>query len=437
MHIVVLGAGPGGLSAAYEGIHHGHAVTIVDPEGLGGNALRHSLVPSKVLIRTARALQIASRMGGQWNAADWPQVMAVQRGILDRGEKRAQQQLRNARVILEAGRISGPREVVTDKSATVLRADVLIIAVGSRQRLIPGVKPDGFRVWIPRIFHTLKALPEELAIMGAGATGLEAASLFAQFGVKVHVYTPHKTLLPSYAPEIGDRLTSSLQEMGVIIHWNRRTRTLEALKSGGVAINWESPSDSGRDLAPHVLIAAGREPMWDRDSLEAAGFELTDDGFFHVSEVGQTSVAGVYAVGDAAGGPMLANKAWHDGRNAVRHALDLPLDLPQGPLVEAIYTDPEVARVGQVTDYVHPITLDESWLYYPVLADDDLLFGRVYTDNRGAVVGAEIIGEEAAEVVSSLTVAIAGRLTLWDLRRIRPASPSILEVLAVQDPLQN
>ena len=132
VQIVVLGAGPGGLAAAHEGIRHGHNVTLVDPEGLGGNALKHSLIPSKVLIQAAETLNRAGEWGARWDASSWQAIMEVQTRLINDAERDAKRLLSQARVIAEFAHLASARHVVTDTSHTVLEADVIVIAIGSR-----------------------------------------------------------------------------------------------------------------------------------------------------------------------------------------------------------------------------------------------------------------------------------------------------------------
>ncbi|MCL5116117.1 MAG: NAD(P)/FAD-dependent oxidoreductase [Firmicutes bacterium] len=433
VQIVVLGAGPGGLAAAHEGIRHGHNVTLVDPEGLGGNALKHSLIPSKVLIQAAETLNRAGEWGARWDASSWQAIMEVQTRLINDAERDAKRLLSQARVIAEFAHLASARHVVTDTSHTVLEADVIVIAIGSRQRLIPGMKPDGRRVLLPRIFHTLSALPDRLAIIGGGATGLESASLFSQFGVKVDLFVDQDRLLPQYDPEIAAQFAGLLQERGVTIHWRRRIQSLEEAGDDGVRLRWIGEG-AGEEVVPRVLLATGRMPMWEREPLERLGFSLDAAGFFEVSSAGRTSVENVYAVGDAASGLQLASRAWRGGQTAIRDWLGLTESSQTGPLVEAIYTRPELARVGISTSQRYVAEINRPWLYQSVLTAGQASRLVLYAHEDGRVAGVEALGPQAAEVVSTVAMAMHAGMAVHQLVSMGAASPTSAEWLGTLMP---
>ncbi len=424
MEIVVLGAGPGGISAASEAVRYGHAVTIIDPDGLGGNALKHSLVPSKVLIRAADAWSHRAGWGGP--AENWADLMAWQKDRVQEGIRGAAASLHGVRVMEEAAEWHSPREVVTSKTRTVVRGDVIIIAVGSRQRLVPGLMPDGSRVLLPRAFATMTALPDTLTIIGAGATGLEAASLFSQFGVPVEVYSAADRVLPEWDAGLGQGLMDAQARRGVSWRFGRRVVGLTDAGSAGVGIQWQSAEGSGDAVVPRVLLATGRIPVWDQSSLSAMGFALDEQGFFAVSPRGATNVAGVYAVGDAASGVKLASRAWFQGRLAVRQALGIPA-AEAGTWAEAIFTQPEAARVGVSTERRYRMSPSEPGLYQALLHGATQSDGVVYVNSNDRVQGAELLGPGAAQAASLVSLAINAGLSLDALAAVGAASPTSAE----------
>ena len=428
VEILVLGAGPGGISAALEALRHGHRVTIIDPEGLGGNALKHSLVPSKVLIQAADVERKMADwgVGSLSHGEDWTRLMAWQKERVQAGIHAAAVQLQRARIIEEAADWLSPREVVTAKSHTVLQGDVVIIAVGSRQRLIPGLKPDGSRVLLPRALGTMTALPDALTIIGAGATGLEAASLFSQFGASVEVYVASDALLPNWDVGLGTGLLDALQRRGVTWHFGRRVVDLSDAGETAVRIQWRSPAGDGEAVRPSVLLATGRIPVWDAAILQPLGFALDPLGFFAVSSVGETSVDGVYAVGDAAAGLKLASRAWMQGQSAVRHALGIPTKTAAS-MVEAIFTHPEVARVGVPTDRRYRLAPNHSGLYHALLQGEEKAYGVIYADDKDGIKGAEFMGSGAAEAASLVSLAIDAGLSADALAAVGAASPTSAE----------
>lgn len=429
MEIIVLGAGPGGISAASEALRYGHTVTIIDPDGVGGNALKHSLVPSKVLIQAADAWNNIEDWGGRGELPEnnWADLMSWQKERVQAGIRGAVAALRGVRVIEEAAEWQSPRDVVTAKTRTVVRGDVIIIAVGSRQRLVPGLMPDGERVLLPRAFATMAALPDTVTIIGAGATGLEAASLFSQFGVRVEVYSAANRPLPGWDSGLGTGLMDALARRGVAWHCGRRVAGLSNAGSAGVGIQWRSAEGNGEAVVPRVFLATGRMPVWDESSLSAMGFALDEQGFFAVSPSGATNVTGVYAVGDAASGVKLASRAWFQGRLAVRHALGIPATETADTMVEAIFTQPEAARVGVATERRYRISPHQPGLYQALLHRETQADGVVYVDEHGGVQGAELIGSGAAQAASLVSLAINAGLSVDALAAVGAASPTSAE----------
>jgi pyruvate/2-oxoglutarate dehydrogenase complex dihydrolipoamide dehydrogenase (E3) component len=428
VHIVVVGAGPAGLAAASEILRTGHAATVVESAEAGGNAVFHSLVPSKVLIEAAAA--------DPHHPAAWAGWMARQRRVVAAVAARAREEIQGARLVRGSARLSRRNDrvevVVGDMP---IPADGIILATGSQQVLVPGAAPDGRRILLPRAFAALEAPPPALAVVGAGPTGLEAAALFARVGSRVTLFTPHERLLPDWSWDISAGLKALYGRLGVDIFYGER---IERLEVDGAQIRLYS----GRSAftAPAVFLATGRRPAASPDEYAEVGLATDAAGFLAVDRFGRTSVDGVWAAGDAAGMPLLANKARWQGRTAARSALGLPLDPAVSPpaFVEAVYTHPDAARVGRTPGR----GLDPGatvWLARPTsltyrlaleAVEDVPVVCLVYTAGpRGAVLGAEAFGPRAADLLAPVALAVAEHLTLDQLTRLPAASPTIAEWL--------
>lgn len=435
MRFIVVGAGPAGLSAAVEARRLGHQVVIFDPEGVGGNALRHSLVPSKVLIHFADLLHQGQKLGMTWDASQWSQVMERQSERIALRIAEVERQLDGIKVIQEPVQSLDPHQVGSASAREV--ADFVILAAGSRQRLISGMKPDGHRVYIPRIFRTLHEIPQALAIIGGGPTGLEAASLLSLLGTKVSLYISHDRLVPSYHPKIADTLQEALQRRGVTLFKGVLIERL--VDEGDVGVGLQGIEKDGRafsTVVPRVLLATGRLPGLDASLLDGLSLARTAEGFVQADGYGQTNLPSVYAVGDMASGPLLASKAWVQGRLSVRHALGLlgPRSMEDAPLVQAIYTRPEIARVGRSGVSLYVIeSSHQPWLFHDVVGDEDWpSLAVVHVDGDDRVVGAEALGSASAEMLSVVALAIARSLTYQALNSFVAATPSRIESLQNQ-----
>lgn len=434
--VVIVGAGPGGLAAALSAREEGMAVTVFDPEPPGGNAYNHSLLPSKLLMAAAEVMTQGRQWGMHWDKTQWDQVMAYQAREIKRMNTLVKEALtpdidyRKESARLVKGR-RAPIAVQGTVSEEVVQGDIIILANGSRQRLLPGAKPDGNTIMIPRAFHTLTAIPARLAIIGAGATGLEAASLFARLGTEVHLYHSAPSLLPHYGPAIGRHLQTVLAHQGVTLHLARRVERLD-VQGDQVWLTWGSPADpskKGRKAAEKVFLATGRVPMWEPDTLADLGLAVDGQGFLVTGEYGQTSLDGVYALGDAAGGTtLLANRAMVSGRRAIAHALGR--SPAPSPIVEAVYTHPEVARVGRTRgDRVY----EAHWPYplacRPLIEGAHEALIRVFADRQGRVCGGEAIGPHAADLMNVILTAMTAGLDVQALAGLGFASPTMAEVL--------
>jgi pyruvate/2-oxoglutarate dehydrogenase complex dihydrolipoamide dehydrogenase (E3) component len=436
---VIVGAGPGGLAAARIAAQHGEQVTVVDPGPAGGHALHNSLAPSKWVIQQSRSLTRLRPHGVEVSHQFWERQRERQALARTAIAELWQQELASVRFVrgratLQPGGEHGVPKVLVEPDGLVLTPNRLILAAGSQQRLIPGLAPDHRRVLLPRAYAHLERLPGELWVAGAGPTGLEAAMAFASLGVTVTLVTPRERLLPDWAPEVGQHLAEALAARGVAIRYGTRIEALAEGRQGAVELRLQSGE---RQAAEAVLLASGRIGVWAPEAMAALGLVTDDKGFFKVDERGRTSLEGVWAVGDAAGYPLLANKARLSGEVAAQDALGAnPLPLP--PLVEAIYTDPEVARVGftpsqgpsrpyrrQVLSWPRAASLVSVWHPEPGWA-------AVYTDpDDGRVIGAEAVVPEAAAFCSTLALAISLGTRLETLASQGWAAPSVLEWLGL------
>ncbi len=431
--VVVVGSGPAGLAAAIEAKRYTANITLLASERIGGNAVLHSLIPSKSLIEAASHLQYLATVASAPGCIDLNRVMQLQARQIAALSDFSAPSLEGIQVIPETAVLTRQGESIaisTDQGRAV-PADVIIIAAGSKQRLIEGAKPDGRRILMPRIFQTLQAIPKSLAVIGAGATGLEAAALFSLWGAEVTLYFPHATAAPQYSNNINTLLARQLSQYGIVLQAEHRIVHVDSAPADGpVAVHWVNTQTLEEGDAPHaaILLAAGRESTWPQGWLESLGFIGNAQGFFSTGPVGETNIDGVYAVGDAGGPPMTASKAIWQGKAAIHHAFGEPLAYIPTP-IETIYTLPELSRFGPSqlpqtevweADYHNPL------FYRPVLmqADEGLL--RVYTHEE-RILGAEAFGPHAGDVASYLALAQSLGMSVSELSMQPISSPSMLE----------
>nr|HMQ55649.1 FAD-dependent oxidoreductase [Anaerolineae bacterium] len=355
--IIVIGGGPAGLEAAKAAAQAGARVTLVSDSPLGGRAGWDSLVPSKVWLTAADACgSIAGAETLGLTRTEQPQPDAA--AILSRLKTVAEQWSSQQRHQIHALGLEVLNGVAAFESATDvvvkngegqivarLAAEVVIIATGSVPFFPPNLKPDGKRIVAPRFMSQLQTLPPSITVIGAGPTGSEFVYLFNRLGVNVTWLVDQYGVLPTFTREAGRLLAEVLVERGVNLVAGQMAAGFETDEESVTVVT----ADGQRYPAAMAFLAIGRSPDLTRLNLEAAGLSIAAGQAPRVDDYGRTDVPYIYAIGDAAGAPMVANRAMAQAWVAGRHAADAKT-LPFKPdtAIAATYTEPQVAQVGVV-----------------------------------------------------------------------------------------
>jgi NAD(P)H dehydrogenase (quinone) len=458
MRIVIVGGGPGGYEAALVAAEHGADVTLVSNEGLGGNTVLWDCVPSKALIVSAEAMgwmQSAYRLGVRLESgADIASRACVDMAaVMDRVKSLAENQSADigkkveasgARIVEGTARLAGATavEVETgDGRTTVLPAEVVLVASGSRPRVLPFSRPDGERVFTARELFDMRRLPERLVVVGSGATGAEYAHAFARFGSEVHLISSRDQILPSEDPDAAAVIEDSFERWGMTIHRQRRAVDLER-SSDGVRLKVGVSSSSGAVEGDadewvegtHALFCIGQVPSSQRLGLEAAGVRLADNGSIPVDGVSRTNVHTIYAAGDVTGRIMLASVAAMQGRNAMWHALGRAVAPLRSETIAAnIFTAPEVATVGMSAADVMATQMPVDTVSLPFtgnprakMAEATDGFVKIHAmKGSGTVLGGVVVADRASELISAVSVAVTNRLTVSQVAHSFSIYPSM------------
>jgi len=437
--VVVIGGGPAGLEAARAAAEAGAQVTLVSNAPLGGRAIWHGLLPSKVWLTLADSLgqlSQAEMLGALLTGTpevDPPLVLERIREIARAWHHEQDVMLQDLGVtfILGEAEFVGPHRLHVSAKMTRQRieieADAFIVATGSLPIFPHGIEPDGERILAPRFAKHLEKLPETVVIMGAGATGCEFAYLFSRLGVGVKWLYEESNVLPEIHREAGALLGSSLSAWGAQLLPERCVVGVESDRFGISVI----ANDGERHFADAVFVAMGRRPHLSPLKLDTIGLPATDDAPPPTDAYGRTSLEHVYLIGDAAGPPMTANRAMSQGRVAGRHAAQAhtPTFRPE-TIVFAVYTDPALAQVGQVqgAELAHvrlPLT---ELLKARLTPEATGFFELSFNALDGRVRGAVAIGPQAGEMVLPVAQAIQLRATVSDLASLYPAHPTAGEI---------
>ena len=442
--VVVIGGGPGGYTAAIRAAQLGLRAALVEKEEkLGGICLNWGCIPTKALLKQAelyRLFQRADEFGftvGQVGF-DWKKVIQRSRQVSERLSKGVEYLMKKNKVEVVHGRgrlLPGPKVEVRDGTVVnTLTARHVILATGSRPQTLPGVQLDGNQVITSREAMILAALPKSLAIIGAGAIGVEFAYFFNAFGTQVTLLEALPQILPREDEEVAGILTKSLAKQGIQIATGVQ---VSAVKTGAKEVEVRYRGKEGEVVlkAEKVLMAVGVVGNTEDLGLEALGVK-TVKGAVEVNERQETNVKGICAIGDVAGPPQLAHVAAAEAVAAVEFIAGhqrAPID--RGSIPFCTYCQPQVASMGlseaQAKKAGHQVKVGR----FPFSAsgkalasgESEGLVKLVFDAKFGELLGASIIGAEATELIAELGLAKHLEATYEELIHTIHAHPTLSE----------
>lgn len=420
--IAVLGGGPAGYVAALVASRLGASVALVEEREVGGTCLNRGCIPTKALLKTAEAAQLLKKarefgIDVKYDGLHWD----VAAGRKDRIVKSLRMGLEHlldksgVRVIRDKGSIVSPNRLVvqTGEAEIAVVCRKLIITTGSAPALpdIPGIR-------LPRVITSdealdLKELPASTVIIGAGAIGLEFATMFSAAGVKVSVVEIADGILPMEDREIAAELLKSMKRQGIAFKLS--SRVMEIKDAGGtLEVAVEEKGNTVALNANMVLVAVGRKLLADAPGILSLGVR-TEKGAIVVNDRMETGVPGVYAAGDAVGGRLLAHLAFAEGRTAARNAMGVESSIDYDTVPSCVYTQPEVAAVGLSEEECKARGIEVKVGRFDFRNNGRALclgerdgFVKVVVDSKTHVLlGARILGPQATEMISEMTLAVA------------------------------
>jgi len=445
--VIVMGGGPGGYVAAIRAAQLGRKVAVVERDRLGGVCLNWGCIPTKALLRNAEVLSLAQR-GAEFGlqmvglTADYRMAQVRSRQIADRLTRGVAYLMRknNITVVSGVARLcSATRVEVQPKdggAAQILEAEHIILATGSRERLLPGVTVDGQRVWTSYEALQVEVRPESLIIIGAGAVGVEFASVFATYGTHVTLIEMLPTLVPLEDPEIAEVLEHAFRKRGMRILTGTRVEKVE-VSDQHVRVVVASPQGTQDLSAAALLLAVGRAPNIEALGLETVGVAV-ERGFVQVGGHQQTSIPNIYAIGDVAGPPLLAHKAMAEGVIAVEHlAGQAPKPIERTNIPNCTYCSPQVASIGLTEQRAREAGREIKVGKFPFRASGRALamaetegFVKLVADAQfGEILGVHIVGPEATEMIAEVAALKTLEATLDELFLTVHAHPTLAEAL--------
>ena len=442
--LVVIGAGPGGYVAAIRASQLGLKAAVIEKEAPGGVCLNWGCIPSKALIHQAEiahSVDDLKHMGAtvDMSGLDYSKVHQKSRDAANKLSKGVQSLLKKNKVeyIQGTATFTGPHEVSVDGKKTVTGTNILI-ATGSRSREIPGFEFDGKKVLSSRDMLGLKTLPKKLVILGAGAIGMEFAYVMNAFGVDVTVVEMLDQILPLEDADAVDVVAKAFKRYGITTMTGTKAKSVDK-KGKGVKVTVEKADGAEETLsADMMLVAVGRAPNTEGIGLESVGV-TTERGFVVVGDYYQTSVQGIYAIGDVTSSPLLAHVASKEGEIAVEHMAGHSPEPKIDPdlIPSAVYCEPEIGSFGLSEKAAKEKGLKYATATFPyrgagksvAVEKSEGLVKLVYRADTKEILGGHVAGYNATELIHELLLAKKAELLPEDIATMIHAHPTLSEAV--------
>jgi dihydrolipoamide dehydrogenase len=439
--VVTVGTGPGGYVAAIRAAQLGLSVATVEDDRPGGVCLNWGCIPTKALLRNAEVVHLFEKaetfgVTVQGMKADYAAAVQRSRGVADRMAKGVEFLFRKNKITLVPGTGSLTSKTTVevkgkDGAVTALEAGrAVILATGSEPKSLPGVTIDEKTVISSNGAVRNEAKPASIVVIGAGAVGVEFADVYRAYGVEVTLLEALPRIVPVEDEEVSTQLARSLSRRGITIKTGVK---VGAVKPGGAGVIVET--DGGRLEAAQVLMAVGRGARTKGIGLEALGVAM-ERGFVKVSPTMETSVKGVYAIGDMAGAPLLAHKAMAEGVVAAEAiAGKSPRPVDYGNVPSCTYCRPQVASIGLTEAKAKEGGREVAVGKFPFTANGKAValgdtegFVKIVADGKtGEILGVHIIGPEATEIIHEFAVGRTLEATLEEMMHTIHAHPTLSE----------
>ncbi len=448
--VALIGSGPGGYVAAIRAGQLGLKTVVVERDNkLGGTCLHVGCIPTKALLFDAELydrFQNSKEFGIETKgfSVDWAAVLARKSKVVTKLSKGIEFLFRKNKVewIRGFGRIAGPGRVsVTDdkNQQREIQAKNIVVATGSEAKMLPGLQADGKFILTNKEILELKSVPKSMVIIGAGAVGVEFASIFHRFGSQVTILEMLPHAVPLEDEEISAELEKAFKKQGIALHLGAKVEKV-AKTATGVTVDWQSADGQPQKLqAETCLVAVGRSPNTQNIGLERTRAQL-ERGFVKVNEYMQTAEPNVYAIGDiVAGSPLLAHVGSAEGLVAVTHIAGKatePINYNQIP--NCTYTEPEVASVGlterKARGAGHKVRVGKfpfAGNSKAAILGDQEGFIKIVSDERyGEILGVHMIGPRVTELIAEAVLAMRLEGTVEDLERAIHPHPTLTEAVS-------
>ena len=445
LETVVIGSGPGGYVAAIRAAQLGQKVTVIERGNIGGVCLNVGCIPSKALISAGHRFQAAQHSdvfgvtttGAQLDFAktqDWKQHQVVETltgGVSMLFKKHHIDVLEGSAFLVDEHSL----RVIHPDSAQTYSFKNLIIATGSRPIEIKGFKFSQ-RVIDSTGGLNLTEVPKELVVIGGGYIGSELAGAYANLGAHVTILEGTDTILPNFEKDMVQLVTKNFKAKGVDVITGAMAK--EAVETDtNVTVKYEVSGQEQTLVADYVMVTVGRRPNTDDMGIAQAGIQLSDRGLIEVDQQGQTNVSGIYAIGDIVPGAALAHKASYEAKIAAEAIAGQKSIVDYHAMPAVCYTDPELATTGLTLAEAKVKGIDAKAAKFPFaangralsLADTDGFVRLVTTKADHTLIGAQVAGAGASDLISELTLAVESGMNAEDLALTIHPHPTLSEAI--------
>ena len=439
--VLVIGGGPGGYVAAIRAAQLGAKVTLAERAEIGGTCLTRGCMPTKALLHSSEVYELATNsvdigIIGRDVAVDWPRVQATRQSVSDKltGGVRALMRANKVTVVEGEAKFTGPKTVkVGDKT---LNPDKIIIAVGSNPVMppIPGLKECPACIDSTACLK-LDHIPESLVVIGGGVIGVELGSVYRRFGSKVSVLELQDRILPQMDGELAELAAAQLVAEGMDLRTGAKVTRVDTT-TNGAAVHAEIGGKDTVFEAEKVLVCVGRSPNLEGLGLDKAGIAV-EGGFIKVDKRLETSVPGVFAVGDCSGRLMLAHAAMAMGEAAAENAMGGEAGFNEDMSPACAYVGPEIAGVGYTEERAKELGIEYIVGRFPTSANGRSLVSgctggliKVLAGPKfGEILGVHILAPSATELIEEAALAIRLEATLDELTDTIHCHPTVAEAL--------
>jgi dihydrolipoamide dehydrogenase len=453
--VLVLGAGPGGYTAAFRAADLGRKVVMVDSRGpLGGVCLNVGCIPSKALLHAAKVIAETKEMSAHGLSFAAPTIdldalRTWKDGVVTRltGGLTGLAKQRKVQTLVGQGTFTGDHMLSVagpDGSTTTVSFDAAIIASGSEPVRLPFIPHDDPRVIDSTGALDLENIPERLLVLGGGIIGLEMATVYSELGTKISVVELMDQLIPGADKDLVTPLTKKISKEYEAIWLGTKVTAISA-GPDGLTVSFDSSASKDKAKAPEtavfdkVLVAVGRRPNGTVVGAEAAGVFVDERGFVPVDKQQRTNVAHIFAIGDVVGQPMLAHKATHEGKVAAENCAGHNSYFDANVIPSVAYTDPEVAWVGVTENEAKAAGVKYGKGVFPWAASgrslslgrDEGLTKLLFDEANDRIIGAGIVGPNAGDLIAEAALAIETGADAADIGLTIHPHPTLSETIGM------